>query len=162
QNGVANERQALRLFPDVYGVCVMLPADHLEPVRVRVFSDPPGRLDVGRYPSGVDATASALGAAFAAAGFGADARPEIMRWKRRKLLLKLDNALEPFVGTLSAWPGPGQFRARLMAEGTAVLAAAGIDVVSEQEAAAGHSVVPELRAVGGFERRGGSTTQSLQ
>ena len=31
QNGVDNERQALRLFPNVYGVCVMLPAEHLEP-----------------------------------------------------------------------------------------------------------------------------------
>jgi len=31
QNGVDNERQALRLFPNVYGMCVMLPADHLAP-----------------------------------------------------------------------------------------------------------------------------------
>jgi 2-dehydropantoate 2-reductase len=29
QNGVDNERQALRRFADVYGVCVMLPALHL-------------------------------------------------------------------------------------------------------------------------------------
>src|SRR5690606_11322856 len=31
QNGVANERVALRAFPDVYGMVVMLPATHLEP-----------------------------------------------------------------------------------------------------------------------------------
>ena len=31
QNGVENERQALRLFPNVYGICVMLPAEHLAP-----------------------------------------------------------------------------------------------------------------------------------
>ena len=36
QNGVENERRALRLFPNVYGICVMLPADHLAPGVVRV------------------------------------------------------------------------------------------------------------------------------
>ncbi len=55
QNGVDNERQALRLFPNVYGMCVMLPADHLAPGVVRVWTSPSsGLLDVGRYPHGVD------------------------------------------------------------------------------------------------------------
>ena len=40
QNGVDNERQALRLFPNVYGMCVMLPADHLSPGVVRVWTSP--------------------------------------------------------------------------------------------------------------------------
>ena len=31
QNGVASERLALRRFRQVYGVCVWLPATHLEP-----------------------------------------------------------------------------------------------------------------------------------
>ena len=55
QNGVENERQALRLFPNVYGICVMLPADHLAPGVVRVWTAPSsGLLDIGRYPHGVD------------------------------------------------------------------------------------------------------------
>ena len=55
QNGVDNERQALRLFPNVYGICVMLPADHLAPGVVRVWTAPSsGLLDIGRFPYGVD------------------------------------------------------------------------------------------------------------
>ena len=52
QNGVAGERIALRRFERVYGVCVMLPASHLEPGRVVAAGAPrPGSLDVGRYPA---------------------------------------------------------------------------------------------------------------
>ena len=58
QNGVANERAALRHFADVYGVHVILPGSHLEPGVVIAHCDPvPGILDLGRYPSGSDATA---------------------------------------------------------------------------------------------------------
>ena len=39
QNGVANEPAALRLFDDVYGVCVVLPALHLEPGVVEALRD---------------------------------------------------------------------------------------------------------------------------
>ena len=39
QNGVANERMALRLFPNVHGVVVMLPAAHLDPGAVVVGSE---------------------------------------------------------------------------------------------------------------------------
>ena len=55
QNGVANERMALRLFPNVHGVMVLLPAVHLEPGSVVVNSSGiTGILDVGRAPDGVD------------------------------------------------------------------------------------------------------------
>ena len=60
QNGVANESAALRRFANVYGICVMLPASHLEPGLVVAHSAPvPGILDVGRFPDGVDDTADA-------------------------------------------------------------------------------------------------------
>ena len=39
QNGVANERMALRSFADVYGIAVMLPATHLRPGVVDVSVD---------------------------------------------------------------------------------------------------------------------------
>jgi 2-dehydropantoate 2-reductase len=49
QNGVDNERQALRAFPDVYGICVMSPTTHLTPGVVRADCHPvPGLLDIGR------------------------------------------------------------------------------------------------------------------
>ena len=52
QNGVANEREALRRFADVYGVVVFCPAVHLEPGVVQASAVPlSGILDVGRYPS---------------------------------------------------------------------------------------------------------------
>src|SRR3954471_18842375 len=51
QNGVANERAALRHFANVYAMCVMCPAMHLEPGVVQAYSSPvSGLLDLGRYP----------------------------------------------------------------------------------------------------------------
>ena len=69
QNGVDNERQALRLFPNVYGICVMLPADHLAPGVVRCGPPCSGLLDVGRYPSGLDRVCVQLAATLEAATF---------------------------------------------------------------------------------------------
>ena len=54
------QRQALRLFPNVYGVCVMFPSAHLEPGVVRANCSPvPGILDIGRFPNGIDRVAEA-------------------------------------------------------------------------------------------------------
>ncbi len=128
QNGVDNERRALRSFPDVYGVSVMLPATHLEPGVVLSHSAGlTGLLDLGRYPSGVDDTARALAEAFSEATFASEARADIMRWKYRKLLLNLGNAVEAVCGG-EARRGP--LYGLVMEEGAAALAAAGIDVVS--------------------------------
>jgi 2-dehydropantoate 2-reductase len=163
QNGVDNERQALRLFAHVYGVCVMLPADHLEPGRVRVYTSPtPGILDLGRYPHGTDTVVDELAAAFSASGFESVARPDIMRWKYRKLLMNLGNAIEALVGGFASWPSPSELMALVAAEGEAVLAAAGIDVVSEEEDRARRGDVLRIRPVDGVRRDGGSTYQSLQ
>ena len=53
QNGVANERMALRRFPNVHGVTVMMPASFLTPGEVAVFSTPRhGIFDIGRVPRG--------------------------------------------------------------------------------------------------------------
>ena len=99
QNGVANERAALRRFATVYGVCVMCPATHLQPGLVAAASAPVnGIFDIGRYPSGRDATAEAIAAAFGTAPFVSEARPDIMRWKYAKLLMNLGNAVEAALG----------------------------------------------------------------
>jgi 2-dehydropantoate 2-reductase len=160
QNGVENERVALRYFADVYAVVVMLPATHLVPGVVQAHSAPTtGLLDLGRYPAGVDDTARTVAAAFAGATFSSEARPDIMRWKYRKLVLNLGNALEALTGD-RAWRSP--LVGRAMDEGEAVLAAAGIDVASRDEDTERRGDHINLRPVGGEPRGGGSSWQSLQ
>jgi hypothetical protein len=52
QNGLANERAALRHFSNVYAMAVMLPATHLNPGEILHYSTTPGGvLDCGRYPT---------------------------------------------------------------------------------------------------------------
>ena len=78
---------SLNRFARVYAVPVMCPASHLEPGEVDVSSAPvAGILDVGRYPSGVDDTATAIAGAFDGSGFSSEARPDVMRFKWSKLL----------------------------------------------------------------------------
>ena len=90
QNGVDNERVALRSFDDVYGVCVMLPAAHLEPGIVTAHASPvAGILDIGRYPNGIDDRAAEIAAALTGATFISEPRADIMRWKYRKLVMNL-------------------------------------------------------------------------
>jgi hypothetical protein len=77
QNGVDNERQALRLFSQVYGVSVACPTAFLEPGVVCAYAAPvPGLLDIGRYPaeSSPDPRAETIAAAFRAAGFAFEVR----------------------------------------------------------------------------------------
>ena len=131
QNGVANEPAALRLFDDVYGVCVVCPALHLEPGVVEARAVPvTGLLDVGAYPGGVGARGEKVAAAFASATFDSVPRDDIMRWKYHKLLNNLGNAVDALCGS-DADTGAVVRRAR--AEGVAVLAAAGIDAVTSEE-----------------------------
>jgi len=55
QNGVDNERRALRRFERVYGMLVRLPATYLEPGVVLNHASPRGGvLDIGLYPKGID------------------------------------------------------------------------------------------------------------
>jgi 2-dehydropantoate 2-reductase len=160
QNGVENERVALRLFRDVYAVAVMLPATHLEPgVVVAHMAPTTGLLDLGRYPAGVDTVAEEVAAALSGATFGSEARPDIMRWKYRKLILNLGNAVEAVCGPEAARSTPLARMAR--AEGEACLRAAGIDAVSVEDDRARRGDVFELRPVPGHERQGGSSWQSL-
>lgn len=128
QNGVANERLALRLFSHVYGVCVMFPAAHIEPGVVQARSAPvPGILDIGRYPGGIDDGARSVAAALTKAGFVSEPREDIMRWKYRKLIMNLGNSVAALCGPGD--PDAPQVTELLRVEGEAVLAAAGIDVV---------------------------------
>jgi 2-dehydropantoate 2-reductase len=131
QNGVENERLALRSFADVYGMVVMCPSAHLEPGRVEARWTPvTGLLDLGRYPTGVDPMAEEIAAALRAATFGSEPRPDIMRWKYRKLIMNLANAA-------LALCGPSEELRPLVKllqdEGEACLASAGIELVTRDE-----------------------------
>lgn len=159
QNGLENERVLLRHFDHVYGVCVMFPATHVEPGVVQANSTPvEGLLDLGRYPSGVDDTAVAISAAFEDGPFVSEVRPDIMRWKAAKLLLNLANAIDAVCGLEGAG---GELYARAQAEGRAVLDAAGVAHVSEEEDAARRGDLLQMRRINGERRVGSSGRQSL-
>ncbi|MBN7784516.1 ketopantoate reductase family protein [Ponticoccus gilvus] len=160
QNGVENERRALRRFANVHGVTVMLPATFLQPGKVVCHARPRfGIFDVGRYPGGTDAADAAFCAAMTRANFAAYPQPEVMRSKYGKLLMNLGNIVMASLG-----PGTedGGLRDQLKAEAQAVLSAAGIgvdDVGRDDPRRAEHLDVTD---VPGEPPLGGSTAQSLQ
>ena len=158
QNGIDNERAALRRFAHVVGMCVWLPATHLEPGRVSAGSTPvPGVLRVGSVPAGGPAPTQ-LAADLDAAGFRAPVVDDVMAWKAYKLLTNLGNAIEALCGTErdAAWRELG---ARADAEGRAALAAAGVRVVPDTEHDAARAEFHMGRLPG--EDGGGSSWQSL-
>lgn len=166
QNGVAAERIALRRFARVYGVCVMLPAVHLEPGHVAAFGTPhAGSLDLGRYPQGSDDTAEEIAEALRRSGFVSTPRDDVMRWKRAKLLRNLGNAVEALGGHgESGYAGPGPAAAELdrraRTEGEAALAAAGLPWTGAQEWDAYRGRNVQTGEVDGTPRAGGSSWQS--
>lgn len=160
QNGVANERNALRLFVSVYAVNVMLPAAHLEPGEVLAYSAPTtGILDLGRYPSGTDDRAEALAAALRSSTFASEVRPDIMRWKYAKLLMNIGNAVEALCGADARAGGLASDARR---EAVSVLRTAGIDVASRDEDLVRRGDLVTMGDIEGRPRAGGSTWQSLE
>lgn len=157
QNGIANEPTARRWTPDVYGVCVMFPATHLEPGVVRAHWAPTtGMLDVGRFPRGVDLRTETVAARFRLASFSSRVQADIMRWKHAKLVTNLGNAVEALCGRRAR----GGAVARLLEiEGRACIAAAGYDIATDREIAQRRA---ELGAITADDTdAGGSTWQSL-
>jgi 2-dehydropantoate 2-reductase len=159
QNGVSNEREALRRTSHVYAVPVMLPATYLQAGVVDASSSPvTGILDIGRYPRGTDEIATQVAAAFAASGFSSEARPDVMRFKWSKLLMNLANSLEAASGS-DARRSP--LATRVREEGRAVLEAAGIDAASDEEELARRGDLISMHPIDGERRGGGSSWQSL-
>lgn len=164
QNGVENERLALRRFANVYAMLVALPATFLVPGEVTAWAAPlSGALHAGRYPAGVDATIAQVCAALSRSNFLADADSRVMRFKYRKLLHNLGNGLEIVTGRAS-WGASGEigaFTERMRAEGSACFAAAGIDAMPQDEYF--ERVQKHYRAVemAGGPRAASSTLQSV-
>jgi 2-dehydropantoate 2-reductase len=159
QNGVANERVALARFANVYGVFVYCAATHLAPGVVQAWHAPmTGILDVGKYPSGVDRTAEAVADAIRHATFYSDVRPDVMRWKYRKLLMNLGNAVEALAGPLQQG---NAIVAAAAQEALACFSAAGVSFASDEEDPVRREKELPVRTIGNRERPGGSTWQSL-
>jgi 2-dehydropantoate 2-reductase len=167
QNGVANESAALRRFPRVYGMCVMMPATHVEPGAVDADSLPVvGVLDTGRYPTGVDEVTEQVTSDLSASGFSSRPDPDIMRWKYEKLLLNLSTGLRAACGLDSGDDErQGALRreleGRLRAEALACYAAAGVVLPGEAERSARFDGQLTRRSIPGRLRAGGSGWQSL-
>jgi 2-dehydropantoate 2-reductase len=158
QNGVANERMALRFFSCVYGLNVRMPATHLTPGEVVAHSSPvTGVLDLGCYPEGADHLTNRVAMDLEAAGFISHAEPRIMRQKYAKLLMNLANTVQALCGMASA----GDIVRRVRDEALMVYEAAGIDCADEAEFAA-DSARLTMKPVEGVLHRGGSTWQSME
>lgn len=160
QNGVDNERMALRRFSNVYGMLVYMPGTFLEPgVILNHMTGAWGVLDGGRYPSGTDATIERATSDLTAARFSSHAVPQIMRWKYNKLLSNLNNAFVAACGTEARAP---EFLAEVRAEALRCYDAAGIDCASEEEnAQRRRESGMKFGAIDGAARDGGSSWQSL-
>lgn len=159
QNGVENERVALRHFSNVYGALVIAPGTYLSPGAVSIAAAPVfGIIDVGRYPTGLDEVASEFATALNASRFSSVASPAIMRWKYAKLLDNLSNANQVVLGLDG---GGSQLGALARAEGLACFSAAGIEVATTDETDERRRVLVRERPIGGEARSGSSTWQSL-
>jgi len=162
QNGVANERTLSRWFGRVHGMCVMMPTAHLEPGLVQAHSvAATGILDLGRFPDGVDDVDETLAAALHASRIESVPRPDIMRWKYRKLVNNLGNAVQALCGRGLDSTDARHVLNLLTAEAEAVFVVAGIDPVTDLEDDVRRADHLQLRPIGEEPRAGGSTWQSL-
>ena len=77
QNGVENERLALRRFRRVIGLAVWIPASFIDPGVVLNYA-PHAPIELGCVPLGVDALARSVEQDLRSAGFAAEARTDVL------------------------------------------------------------------------------------
>jgi len=156
QNGVENERRALRRFANVHGMCVYMAGVHLEPGVVHVHNPRFGsNCDVGRVPRGHDRVDEALHADLEAGGISSRVHDNVMALKHAKLLANLTNVLEAASGRAASTSVLGE---RARSEAAAVFAAAGIVTARRLP---NPLAMMRMQEVEGVQRPGGSTYQSL-
>jgi thiosulfate/3-mercaptopyruvate sulfurtransferase len=153
QNGLDNERTALRSFAHVIGGVVWIPATYVVPGEVVNHATPvPAVLWLGRYPDGPDAATERIAEDLRRGGFTAHAVPDITAHKAAKLLGNLINGLD------ALYP-PSALRAAALTalrdEAAAVYAAAGMVPATYEPRDFGLAQIP------GRARGGNSTWQSL-
>jgi 2-dehydropantoate 2-reductase len=160
-NGVAAEEKALRYFARVFGICVWLPAVHLEPGEVIVRSWPvAGQFHIARWPAAAGTEADAdlltgLAETWSEAGIPVRVPPDVAPWKYNKLLSNLGNG----VGALTAGAtDAGEIVALLRAEGENVLRYAGIEFVSFDTSKQVRADGPTIRPVPGWDNGSSNST----
>lgn len=159
QNGVANERTALRYFPNVYGMTIMCPGTYTEPGEVLCHAQPKrGMFDIGRYPSGKDAAAEQIAAALNASEFQAWVLDEVMLSKYGKLIENQGNIVRAALGYGT---DTSAFDATLRDEARSVLTAAGIEWMAIGGKDPRRQGVMEMGEIAGATRGGDSSSQSL-
>jgi 2-dehydropantoate 2-reductase len=159
QNGVTNERLALRRLPEVHGVTVVMPAAMSTPGEVCAFGTPRvGIFDLGRYPSGSNDHDVRLAQALEAANIAAFVTSDVMPSKYGKLLMNLNNIVEAALGVEA---DTKRLQSILRAEAEAVYRAAGIAWREVGHSDPRRAELMRHGSVSGVSRAGGSTTQSL-
>ncbi len=159
QNGVANETMALRLFPNVHGINVMLPAEYREPGETIAFGTPKtGVFDIGRFPGGCDAADHAIAEALDRANIAGFPTDDVMPSKYGKLLLNLGNIVEAALGRGT---DTAEITKALRAEGRAVLDAAGIRYTEVDSKDPRRGTLLNIVEIDGVTRIGSSSSQSL-
>lgn len=162
QNGVENERIALRRLSLVYGMRVNLAGTHVQPGVVEIATAPVfGLLDVGRYPSGSDDRSRQIAADLASAGFDSKSTDDVMSFKYLKLLSNVGNALDAASGTRAGNEVAKAIYRAAQSEARACFAAAGVVLADEEPERARQALRGAPRPVNGVTRRGSSSWQSL-
>ncbi len=164
-NGVAAEEMSLRYFRRVFGICVWMPAVHLEPGEVIVQSWPvAAQFHIARWPASISTPEdsellAALAGSWNPAGILVSLPDDVAPWKYNKLLSNLGNA----VGALTSEAAEaGGVVTALRDEGENVLRRAGIAFISFEVSAAARADGPKMRPVPGWGRGpSNSTWQSL-
>jgi 2-dehydropantoate 2-reductase len=159
QNGLENERAALRRFARTSGAAIWMPSSYLRPGEVVSPGEPQvGAFWLGRYPGGLDPDAEVWAEDLRKANFGVELVEDLPRWKAGKLVNNLANAVD------ALYAGAGRSKElikALQAEGRQVLAAAGVqpkDLLTDSTLdISHHRIAPSLRD----EYGGSSTRQSL-
>jgi 2-dehydropantoate 2-reductase len=161
QNGVENERVAIRRFAQVYGVGVQLPAELVAPGQVLAAGSPvAGVLEIGRYPAGTGQPAEVFAADLNGSGFIARVTDRVMEFKYSKLLRNLRNSIIAACGSMNT--DAARALAELaVAEAEACYLAAGVRYISLSESNATREDAMTEQPVNGQARGGGSTWQSL-
>jgi 2-dehydropantoate 2-reductase len=95
QNSIMNEPTATRVFDNVYGIMLNMPAIYMELGEViHPIAGNGGFIEVGRYPNGADELTRKVASALQKAGFECRVNEHVMRVKAAKTLINLNNALE--------------------------------------------------------------------
>lgn len=165
-NGVSAEPLAARYVRRVFGICLWMPAVHLEPGEVIIRGVPvSGVLHLGRVPAErAEPTDRGLLEQVAEdwrqATFGIELPEQVMAWKHRKLISNLANVLDALVDDQQA---ARPIREAADQEARTVLAAAGVAVIDDATEAAARAEGFTVEPVPGLEdtRLGGSSWQSL-